>query len=215
MVVVKLANVNGQITHRTVTFWGGGVRGRSDQWDTHSPMQVKASAIPSGALVFFSLMHWDIFVTPVPQSRRIRKKGPEPWLNSCLCIFPVFPHFSTWQTASEKSFVTSSVATLCHLPSYWISTLPAHLPGPSTSLSFVLSAPWQKKNLGTMYMNHVWGHQVMSWHHTRPDTFSRPHLRRLRKPWTSRWGIFFLALPRSARVKTLGLNTPRCPGSHR
>lgn len=161
MVPVKLANVNGQITHRTVTFRGGGVRGRSDWWDTHSPLQVNVSAFLPGALASLSLMHWDMFFTLDGQVRAIGKKGPEPWLNPCVSFFPGFPQYSSWQTSFRNLSVSAFSLTLCHLPAYRISTLPVHLPGPSTSLTFVLSVPWQKKNLGTMYMNHVWGHQSM------------------------------------------------------
>lgn len=112
----------------------------------HSPSQINPTASFSSlwSLLELSVIQSYMFEEFAWQSTVLGKKSPEPWLN--FSVFPLFPHFSCLQTLLELSSVHPLVLTCFHPPSYWISTLPAHLPGPSINLTSRLSVPWQQKD---------------------------------------------------------------------
>ena len=105
----------------------------------HSLSQVIPNASFRSSGLTGLLSHCDIRLSFV---LHVCQKSPEPGLNclaSVVWILAFFPQFIWLQTLSESDVCHPALSTLCHLPSCWISTLPAHRPGPSTNLTSTLS----------------------------------------------------------------------------
>lgn len=116
------------------------VKGQINKWKEHSPSQVIPIAFISLVLIELPVIHSEIFDALGLQLTILGRKSPEPWLNfSGLVGFLFFPQPTSLQTISELVSVHPSSTTLCHRPLCWISTLPAHSPGPSFNLTFTLS----------------------------------------------------------------------------
>lgn len=82
---------------------------------------------------------------PGPHFTAKGKNRPEPGLNFSFTVLTLSPHPSRWQIRGKLACIDPLSSNLIDswCPS-WISNLPAHLPGPSTSLTLRLAAPRQQ-----------------------------------------------------------------------
>lgn len=111
-----------------------------------SPSQASVTGftVPK-TVVALGWMQSEMLLAFAPQFTVHLKKSPKPGLKiSFVTALTLFPHPSKLQIRGKLAFIDLLSATLNDSSPSWISNLPAHFPGPSTSFTPKLSVPQQQ-----------------------------------------------------------------------